>query len=521
MVSPTRWVHPQAALLELGAGLPDVRSETATLGIMRWLIVIASIGVGCGGSGGGDESSADTTAGTDATMTTSVSSTPGVTTDQSTEPTGDPSTDPTSDPTGDPSGDPSGTDDTGDTGDTPAGCEPLPAPSGEVIDVEPGGDLAGAIANAPAGATVMLADGTYDVGPDGLWVGANDVTIRSASGNRDAVILDGGYQQVSGGLLNIAGRSGVTVAHLSIRRARYHTVHVTGGPEGPSPGARLYDLHLQDPGEQAVKINSNYDFDNDDGEIACSSIELTDEGRAQVMMYESSGIFCYTGGIDAHRARGWTIRDNDIRGFWCSNEYLSEHGIHLWRGCRDTIIERNLLVDNARGIGLGLGQPNEGRTYDDDPCPGVALAGHYGGVIRNNVVIGTRPELFASPSGMDVGIALEAACNATIVHNTVASTQPPYSSIEWRWPETTVALVNNLVTHNLRERDGGVATPAGNLENADIAMLVDPAGGDAHLVAGAAAIDAGDPSGVELAPEDLDGDARTAPVDVGADERTR
>jgi hypothetical protein len=478
-----------------------------------WLILLV---IACGG-GSGDGDSAATADGS----SSGGGPTSGPSSGSSDGPTSvDASGNPTGDPSGDPTTDSSSTDDTGGE-PPPSGCTPLPDPTGTIVDVNPGDDLAAAIANAPQGATVRIADGTYDVGPDGLWVGANDVTIRSASNDRESVILDGGYMQASGGIINVSGKSGVTIAHLSVRHARYHTIHVTGGPDGPSPGAHLYDLHLSDPGEQAVKINSNYDFDQDDGIVECSLIELTDEGRAQVMTYKSSGIYCYTGGIDAHRALGWTIRDNVIRGFWCSNEYLSEHGVHFWRGGRDTVVERNLLVDNARGIGFGLGMPTEGRTYDDAPCNGIPLAGHYGGTIRNNIVIATRPELFASPSGMDVGIALEAACDATIVHNTVVSSSPPFSSIEWRWMETTVALVNNLVSHNLRERDGATAMPLGNIENADVAMLVDFAGGDAHLAPGAAAIDAGDPSGVDLAPTDWDGDMRTDPPDVGADERVR
>jgi hypothetical protein len=335
-------------------------------------------------------------------------------------------------------------------------------------------------------------------------------------------VIDGAYLQAGGGLVNVMGRDGTTLAHLTLRRARYHLVHVTGGPRGPSTNTRLFDLHLADPGEQAIKINSNYDFDSDGGEIACSRVELTDEGRAQVMMYESAGTFCYTGGVDAHRARDWVIRDNVIEGFWCSNEYLSEHAIHLWRGCRDTVVERNVLVDNARGVGFGLGTPGTGRTYDDEPCPGIAAAEHYGGVIRNNLVVGTRPELFASPAGMDVGIALESACGATIVHNTIASTMPPYSSMEWRFPESNPRVVNNLVTHNLRDRDGAVAELVANLENAPAETFVDLAAHDVHLAARAtAAIDQGDPEGADLAGSDVDGDPRDAAPDIGADERTR
>jgi hypothetical protein len=413
---------------------------------------------------------------------------------------------------GDGSGDGSG-------GSAPQGpsteCGETIEPSANQIKVGPEDDLADALANAPAGSTVLLADGTYNVGPDGLWIGADNVIVRSASGDPASVILDGGYRQTSGGVLNVAGRSDVTLAHLTITRGRYHLVHVTGGPEGPSAGARLYDLELVDPGEQAVKVNSNYDFDSDDGEIACSTIQLTDEGRGIVMQNEAAGSFCYTGGIDAHRAQSWTVRDNVIEGFWCDGD-LSEHGIHFWRGSRDTVIQRNLLIDNARGIGLGLGQPGSGRTYDDAPCGGQA-AEHYGGTIENNMIVGRRPELFASPSGMDLGVGLEAACEVLVVHNTVASIEAPFSSMEWRWPETSVRAVNNLVTHELRTRDDATAELVANVTNAPLSTFLDLEAADAHL-ASASVATAGASEGAELAPLDFDGDARTATPHVGADQ---
>jgi hypothetical protein len=108
------------------------------------------------------------------------------------------------------------------------------------------------------------------------------------------------------------------------------------------------------------------------------------------------------------------------------------------------------------------------------------------------------------------------------VHNTVASASPPFSSIEWRWAESNPRVVNNLVTHNLRERDGAVAELVANLENAAADTFIDLAGHDVHLAAGAAAaIDQGDPQGSDLAGTDFDEDARDAAPDIGADERVR
>jgi hypothetical protein len=110
------------------------------------------------------------------------------------------------------------------------------------------------------------------------------------------------------------------------------------------------------------------------------------------------------------------------------------------------------------------------------------------------------------------------ACGARALHNTVASTQAPFSAIEWRFDNTAVDIINNLVTHNLMDR-GGSATLSGNLQNQPLSTFVDGAGGDLHLNAGATdAIDkVGHPPDVT---DDFDGDARPigADSDVGADE---
>src|SRR5690606_9435163 len=123
----------------------------------------------------------------------------------------------------------------------------------------------------------------------------------------------------------------------------------------------------------------------------------------------------------------------------------------FWTGSRDTIVIRNRLVNNARGIGFGLS--TGGRSYDDDPCGGVSDASHYGGLIANNFVVGTDAGLFASPSGMDHGVGLWHACGAVVVHNTVASTQPPFASIEGRFADTSGEIVHNRPTHAILQLD--------------------------------------------------------------------
>jgi hypothetical protein len=391
-------------------------------------------------------------------------------------------------------------------------CSPLPAPTGTVVDVTPAQapQLSQIVASTPSGATIRLADGFYPLGGASLWFRNADVTLRSASGNASAVVLDNGH--AGGSILEIAA-SNVTIAELTVQRSYDHPIHVAPSAV-PVSGTLIHGVRVIDPGQQGIKVNANGALNADDGEIRCSLVRLTDEGRPFVRDD------CYTGGIDGHRARGWRVRDNVVEGFWCPSG-LSEHAIHFWTGSRDTLVERNVLRNNARGIGFGLGQGTAGRTYADAPCPGVTSAGHFRGTIRNNTVLANDTRLFASQAGFDAGIALEEACGVELLHNSVFSTQAPFSSIEWRFPLTSGRAANNLVSHNLRARDGAVLTSAGNLAGAPTSAVVSLTGdGDLHLSEAGAALarDRGVPLPAGLADADLDGETRDATPDVGADE---
>jgi hypothetical protein len=237
------------------------------------------------------------------------------------------------------------------------------------------------------------------------------------------------------------------------------------------------------PGQQAIKINSSEGHYADDGTIACSTILMTDAGRERVSD-------CYTGGIDAHLARGWWVHHNHIEGFFCA-QGLSEHAVHFWNSGRDTVVEQNQIVDCARGIGFGLGENGNGtaRDYGDDACPGASFVGHYGGVIANNLVFGGSSALFASEFGFDSGVSLEQACGTEVVHNTVFATQTPFVSMEYRFGNTDVLIANNLTSHQILERDGASAELLGNVTDAPAATFVDAAAGDLLLAPGSVAID--------------------------------
>jgi len=209
-------------------------------------------------------------------------------------------------------------------------CPPLAPPTGIIVNVSTVSELVDAVNQAEVATTILVADGIYNMNGAYLRIDVAGMVLRSASGNREAVVLDGNYDTTE--LIQIVA-SGVTVADLTLREAYYHPIHIMSSESLSTADTFLYNLHIIDPGEQAVKINPvGTEYFTDNGVIACTHIELTDTGHSYIRNN------CYTGGIDAHQSRGWLVRDNIIEGFWCTAG-LSEHAIHFWRASRDTLVE--------------------------------------------------------------------------------------------------------------------------------------------------------------------------------------
>ncbi len=406
----------------------------------------------------------------------------------------------------------------GTTGTSSPECAPLPELPDDAIMVTPdqADDLPSIARDAPGGATIALAAGTYtmtgaDEASRRIQIVNPGVTLRSASGDRESVIIDGKY--LTSEIVTISA-SDVTLAAITITRASAHPVHVTGAPTANVTGVRLVDLHIVDGGEQFVKVNTSGADPNtyvDDGVLECSLLELTDEGRPHVNPVNGG---CYTGGIDGHQARGWIVRNNVFKDIYCHTG-LAEHAVHFWTASRDTLVERNTIVDCARAVGFGLGDgggSSPERTYADDPYPGVGYVGHYDGIIRNNVI-----SISDDNAEFDTGIELEQARGTRVYHNTIVHPATAFASISHRWPNTLVTISNNLV-ESIKGRDGSQSDGSNNLENATDDLFVDRAGHDLHLVSTAAiAIDQG--LVVDEAGDDIDGAAHdVAAPDIGADE---
>ncbi len=355
--------------------------------------------------------------------------------------------------------------------------------------------LVSAVNNTQSGGdrTILIADGTYFLNGEYLRIVVDNVTVRSQSGNRGNVILDGNYQTTE--IFQIVA-SNVTIENMTLKRAYDHPIHVMASSSGNVENTLISNVHIIDPGQQAIKINPNANRTHfvNNGRVAWCLIELTAAGRAFVWDRNGS---CYTGGVDAHQAANWVVEDNEIRGFWCSNG-LSEHGVHFWSDSSNTVVQRNQIVDCDRGIGFGLGS-----------------SAHWGGIVRNNMIT-HGPNHGQS----DVGIGLESADGAQVYNNTIYHEHPYPNAIEYRFADSrNLTIVNNLTNRAITSREGGTALLANNVSSAVSSWFTDTLNGDLHLrseiigVTGAAGTVAG-------LVDDFDQQSRPqgAGLDIGADE---
>jgi hypothetical protein len=357
------------------------------------------------------------------------------------------------------------------------------------VSTEP--ELQGAMSALTSNTTIVLAPGTYRLTRTLWFNGAfTGVVIQGATGNRDDVVLQGpgmtnaNYGNTPYGIWTGGGVHGLVIADLTIRDLYHHGIIFNAGTESP----RVTNVRIVDIGTQLIKANPDGPGGVDNGIVERSAFE-----------YSSRAPSDYTNGVDVHTGQNWIIRGNLFRNIVSPPGTLAGPSILMWNGSGNTVTEGNLFLNCARGIAYGL--------VDRAGSPD-----HAGGVIRNNIVFRT-----ASQPG-DTGIYVADSPSTQVLNNTVYLSGTYGAGIEYRFPGSSgVVLVNNLHDGTIARRDGATGTEQRNLR-ATSAMFVSAAGGDLHLVAGAAAIDAGlNLAGVAV---DIDGDVRPqgATTDVGADE---
>ncbi|MBE0582990.1 MAG: right-handed parallel beta-helix repeat-containing protein [Desulfofustis sp.] len=362
-------------------------------------------------------------------------------------------------------------------------CEPLAPSVGPTESVASESQIRDRAYNAPAGTTLLIAPGTYSL-TSYIHIVNDGVSLRGATGNRDEVILDFGGM-VGGQFGVLVDGDQVVLADLTIRNTTDHGVSIQGA-DNPT----LYNLHIVDSNDQLVKVNPVGDG-SEDGLLACSLLE-----------YTTSAPDTYTNGISAHNAQRWVVRDNVWRRIRTSSDDVPVQTILFWSGSRDTVVERNLLIDCSRGIAFG----------DSSHGPGD----HLGGIVRNNIMYSRLPH--------DTAIEMVHATGWLVAHNTVLLLDPlPGLSwgIEARYADTAGTFANNLTNMTIWENRDGSEALAGsdNIETADPGWLVDPESLDFRLTTRAGlAIDRGSSSYLGQIPADFHGELRDATPDTGADE---
>ena len=364
------------------------------------------------------------------------------------------------------------------------------------ITVGPSDDWMNTIQNAAEDTEILLQDGTYTMsGTVWLWQKDN-VTIRSASGNRDAVILQGpGYALPLHEGFGINGRN-ITIADLTMTNIRNHAISIKSSSE--IEATHIYNVHLVDIGTQHIKGSGSNGIE--DGIVACSRIGYTDGGVQGD----------YINGIDIHGAIDWTIRDNEIYnifgdGSGCEVDincgtYLRGGGpaILLWNNSSGNVVERNQIIDSFRGIALGFG------------------SGHESGTVRNNFFYQSedaRAVPVGDPITGDMGIQLMTSGAVLVEHNTIILGGSYPGAIEARNSSGHVIIRNNLLTAPVWDRNSASFLDEGNITDATVADL--EAAGEPHVPSDSRVIGAGVVTSLN---HDIDGDERNGRYDVGVDQ---
>ena len=343
-------------------------------------------------------------------------------------------------------------------------------------------------ANSGGDKEILIEDGIYTLN-SALVIRSDGVTVRSVSGNRSAVTVKG--TGMNGGVSHIflVEADNFTVRDMTLRDVYYHAIQMQPYAQAPT----MINLHILDTYEQMIKVA--FDFNQPDIH--------SDNGLVEDCLFEYSagiGPQYYIGGVDAHHARDWVIRGNTFRNIRSPGRQIAEHAIHFWSDSRNTLVERNTIINCDRGIGFGLND-----------------RGHIGGIIRNNMIYHDSSEGFA-----DVAIGLESASDAQVYNNSIYQEHTYPNAIEYRFTTTTgVLIANNLTNKAIAERDGASATLSSNVTDASSTWFVNPPAGDLHLASQVPAV-VNQGTFIAGLVDDIDGEVRPegGGYDIGADEYT-
>ncbi len=365
---------------------------------------------------------------------------------------------------------------------TPSGCR--------TVNVSNLSELYAAFASEQNCDEIVVSPGTYTLNTTSLSVDAPNVTVRGSTGDRDDIVIRGDAMTAGSTIKSIfyfpqgAYGQNATIKDLTVGRVGWHAIFFNG--DGSGNGTTIDNVRIYDTYEQMIKGAVSGGVGTSGVTVENSLFEYTSGQSPQY----------YTGGIDAHSASGWVIRNNEFRDIQSPSGSVAEHAVHLWSNTTfsgSNTVERNKIINCDRGIGIWN---NTGVT-----------------TIRNNAIMHD-----GSGSYPDVGIDIQGSPGQRVLNNTVwIAPSGYYAAMEFRGAATTGSVItNNLTNKQIALFDGATGTKTTNVENAQSAWFVNVAS-DLHLASAVASV-VNQGTAVSGLIDDFDGDARVNQPDIGADE---
>jgi len=349
-------------------------------------------------------------------------------------------------------------------------------------------------ANQRGGNTIILLnDGVYSL-TTGLSLASPFITLQGKNHDRTKVIIEGDAMSPTasvGSLISVTA-SDCSLHHLTLRKCRWHLVQIHG--ENNADRISVKNCILNDSYEQMVKVT----VDTNNTDISA------DNGLIENCLFEYSagiGPQWYIGGIDAHSAKNWIVRNNTFKFISSPSDRISEFAIHFWNYSANNLVEKNLIINCDRGIGFGL----QGR-------------GNNGGIIRNNMIY------HAAGNGAyaDTGIALAESPDTKIYNNTVFLEHSFPWAIEYRFTTTrNILITNNLTNKPIQARDGATGSLSSNVTTAQANWFRSIQAADLHLASADITDVINKGEIITELTDDFDGTPRNSSdggVDIGADE---
>ncbi len=356
----------------------------------------------------------------------------------------------------------------------------LAALSAQAVTVSTADELRTAIDNAAAGDSIELAPGTYDVSgnlsADTAGTASAPITVRADSLG-DAEIRFDALEGFKVSAPHWVFENLVLTGVCSDDNDCEHAMHITGAADFTVVrNNRLVDFNAQIKGNGG-DVGGSFVWPDD---VLIEGNEFYDNDPRQTSNPVTK--------IDVVGGRRWILRSNYIHDFDKGQGNNVSYAAFLKGNSRDGLFEGNLVECESLHTGhvrLGLSFGGGGTTNDPFCEDSDCSIEHQDGTMRNNIIANCPA---------DVGIYINDALGTKLYNNTLYRT----TGIDVRFGNSDADVRNNLISGNLRERDGGTSNASSNLTGLSdgdfAAMFSDPGNLDFTLVDGTDLVGLGDAS---------------------------